>query len=183
MYEELNSSVLRFLSNNLGWEDLNEIQKKAIPSILDNKDTLILAPTASGKTEAALIPIFSEIINKQLEPVSVLYVAPLKALINDIHTRIESWGNYFGITAMKWHGDVGPSKRNKFIKNPTDFLAITPESLEVILMNKQSGIKEKIFKNLKYIIIDEIHYFADSDRGVQLNSILNRSISLIFTSS
>lgn len=180
MYEELNSSVLRFLSNNLGWEDLNEIQKKAIPSILDNKDTLILAPTASGKTEAALIPIFSEIINKQLEPVSVLYVAPLKALINDIHARIESWGNYFGITAMKWHGDVGPSKRNKFIKNPTDFLAITPESLEVILMNKQSGIKERIFKNLKYIIIDEIHYFADSDRGVQLNSILNR-ISKYFT--
>ena len=111
MYDELNSSLLRFLSNKLGWEDLNEIQKKAIPTILDGKDTLILAPTASGKTEAALIPIFSEIINKQLEPVSVLYVAPLKALINDIHNRIESWGNYFGITAMKWHGDVGSSKR------------------------------------------------------------------------
>ena len=121
-----------------------------------------------------MIPIFSEIINNRLKPVSVLYVAPLKALINDMHNRIELWGDYFGITVMKWHGDVGPSKRNKFIKNPTDFLAITPESLEVILMNKQSGIKERIFKNLKYIIIDEIHYFADSDRGVQLNSILNR---------
>lgn len=174
MYEELNSSVLRFLSNRLGWDDLNVIQKKAIPSILDERDTLILAPTASGKTEAALIPMFSEIINKQLKPVSVLYVAPLKALINDMHNRIESWGNYFGITAMKWHGDVGPSKRSKFIKDPTDFLLITPESLEVILMNKQSGIKEQIFKNIKYIVIDEIHYFADSDRGVQLNSILNR---------
>ena len=174
MYEKLNSSLLNFLSNKLGWSNLNSIQIKAIPSILDDKDTLILAPTASGKTEAALIPIFSEIINKQLEPVSVLYVAPLKALINDIHNRIESWGNYFGIPVMKWHGDVGPSKRNKFIKNPTDFLAITPESLEVILMNKQSGVKEKLFKNLKYIVIDEIHYFADSDRGVQLNSILNR---------
>ena len=180
MYEELNNSVLRFLSNRLGWDDLNEIQKKAIPSILDDRDTLILAPTASGKTEAALIPIFSEIIDQQLKPVSVLYVAPLKALINDMHNRIESWGNYFGITAMKWHGDVGSSKRNRFIKNPTDFLSITPESLEVILMNKQSGIKEKIFKNIKYIIIDEIHYFADSDRGVQLNSILNR-ISKYFT--
>lgn len=174
MYDELNGSLLSFLSSNLGWTDLNSIQKKAIPSILDGNDTLILAPTASGKTEAALIPIFSEIINKQLEPVSVLYVAPLKALINDMHNRIESWGNHFGITVMKWHGDVGSSKRNKFIKNPTDFLAITPESLEVILMNQQFGIKEKLFKNLKYIIIDEIHYFADSDRGVQLNSILNR---------
>lgn len=132
---------------------------------MDGNDTLILAPTASGKTDAALIPIFSEVINKQLEPVSVLYVAPLKALINDMHNRIESWGDHFGITVMKWHGDVGSSKRNKFIKNPTDFLAITPESLEVILMNQQFGIKEKLFKNLKYIIIDEIHYFADSDRG------------------
>lgn len=174
MYDELNTSLLSFLSSNLGWSNLNSIQEKAIPSILDGNDTLILAPTASGKTEAALIPIFSEIMNKQLEPVSVLYVAPLKALINDMHNRIESWGNYFGITAMKWHGDVGSSKRSKFIKNPTDFLSITPESLEVILMNKQSGVKEQIFKNIKYIVIDEIHYFADSDRGVQLNSILNR---------
>ena len=174
MYNELNPSVLGFLSNKLGWKDLNEIQKMTIPSILDGKDTLILAPTASGKTEAALIPIFSEIINKQLEPVSVLYVAPLKALINDMHNRVESWGNYFGLTAMKWHGDVGTSQRNKFIKNLTDFLLITPESLEVILMNMSSGVKENIFKNLKYVIIDEIHYFADSDRGVQLNSILNR---------
>ena len=150
MYDELNTSLLSFLSSNLGWSNLNSIQEKAIPSILDGNDTLILAPTASGKTEAALIPIFSEIMNKQLEPVSVLYVAPLKALINDMHNRIESWGNYFGITAMKWHGDVGSSKRNKFIKNPTDFLSITPESLEVILMNKQSGVKEQIFKNIKY---------------------------------
>lgn len=181
MYEKLNSSLLSFLSNNLGWSNLNSIQEKAIPSILEGNDTLILAPTASGKTEAALIPIFSEIINKPLEPVSALYVAPLKALINDMHNRIETWGDYFGITVMKWHGDVGHAKRKKFIKNPTDFLAITPESLEVILMNKQSGVKEKLFKNLKYIIIDEIHYFADSDRGVQLNSILNR-ISKYFTS-
>ena len=150
MYDELNTSLLSFLSSNLGWSNLNSIQEKAIPSILDGNDTLILAPTASGKTEAALIPIFSEIMNKQLEPVSVLYVAPLKALINDMHNRIESWGNYFGITAMKWHGDVGSSKRSKFIKNPTDFLSITPESLEVILMNKQSGVKEQIFKNIKY---------------------------------
>jgi len=172
--EKLNSSLLKFLSNREQWSDFREIQKKSIPSILDGNDTLIIAPTASGKTEAALIPIFSEILNKKLDPVSVLYVAPLKALINDMHARIEKWGNYFGITAMKWHGDVSKSKKDKFLKNPTDFLEITPESLEVILMNKQSVLKNKIFKNIKYVVIDEIHYFADSDRGVQLNSILNR---------
>lgn len=170
----LNRNLLHFLSNNLGWNELNSIQKKAIPTVLSGKDTLILAPTASGKTEAALIPIFSEILNNHLEPVSVLYVSPLKALINDMHNRIEKWGNHFGLTATKWHGDVSKYQKDKFTKNPTDFLCTTPESLEVILMNRTSGEKERVFQNIKYILIDEIHYFADSDRGIQLNSILNR---------
>ena len=170
----LNKNLLHFLSNNLGWKDLNAIQKKAIPYVLQGKDTLILAPTASGKTEAALIPIFSEILNKHLKPVSVLYISPLKALINDMHNRIEKWGNHFGLTATKWHGDVSKYEKDKFTKNPTDFLSTTPESLEVILMNRTGGEKERVFNNIKYILIDEIHYFADSDRGIQLNSILNR---------
>ena len=170
----LNENLLHFLSNSLGWKKLNAIQKKAIPSVLSGNDTLILAPTASGKTEAALIPIFSEILNNHLEPVSVLYVSPLKALINDMHNRIEKWGNHFGLTATKWHGDVDRYQKDKFTKNPTDFLSTTPESLEVILMNRTSGEKEKVFKNIRYILVDEIHYFADSDRGIQLNSILNR---------
>ena len=170
----LNENLLHFLSNTLGWSDLNAIQKKAIPSVLSGQDTLILAPTASGKTEAALIPIFSEILNNHLKPVSVLYVSPLKALINDMHNRIEKWGNHFGLTATKWHGDVDKYQKDKFTKNPTDFLSTTPESLEVIMMNRTSGEKERVFQNIKYILIDEIHYFADSDRGIQLNSLLNR---------
>ena len=171
---ELNKSLLHFLSNRLGWNDLNPIQRKAIPTVLKGENTLIIAPTASGKTEAALIPIFSEILDKNLEPTSVLYVSPLKALINDMHYRIEKWGNHFGLTATKWHGDVSKYQKDKFTKNPTDFLSTTPESLEVILMNRTSGEKERVFQNIKYVLIDEIHYFADSDRGIQLNSILNR---------
>lgn len=174
VYDKLNDRLLYFLHNRLGWSDLNSIQKKAIPHILEGNNTLILAPTASGKTEAALIPIFSEILNNHLEPVSVLYVSPLKALINDMHDRIERWSNHFGLSAMKWHGDVEPYEKKKFAKNPTDFLSITPESLEVILMNRTSGEKKRIFNNVKYILIDEIHYFAASDRGIQLNSLLNR---------
>ena len=170
----LNKNLLHFLSNSLGWDDLNVIQKKAIPSVLSGDDTLILAPTASGKTEAALIPIFSDILDSHLPPMSVLYVSPLKALINDMHYRIEKWGNHFGLTATKWHGDVSKYKKDKFTKNPTDFLSTTPESLEVILMNRTIGEKKRVFKNIKYILIDEIHYFAGSDRGIQLNSLLNR---------
>jgi len=171
---EINGRLLYFLSNILGWRELNSIQKKAIPSVLNHENTLILAPTASGKTEAALIPIFSEILDNNLESCSVLYVSPLKALINDMHNRVEKWGNHFDLTVTKWHGDVTRDKKDKFTKNPTDFLLTTPESLEVILMNRSSGVKERVFKNIKFILIDEIHYFAASDRGVQLNSLLNR---------
>ena len=170
----LNEKLLYFLSNSQDWKSLNDIQKKAIPLILKGNNALILAPTASGKTEAALIPIFSDVLDNKLEPVSVLYISPLKALINDMYTRISQWAEHFSLSVCKWHGDVSPFLKDKFTKNPTDFLLITPESLEVILMNKSSGVKERIFKNIKYIVIDEIHYFAASDRGVQLNSLLNR---------
>lgn len=170
----LNPRLKGFLGKRLKWKKLNPIQEKAIPVILDKKDTLVLAPTASGKTEAVLIPIFNEIISDNLEPLSVIYVSPLKALINDMYDRIEDWSDYFSLTATKWHGDVPGSKKSAFIKNPTDFLLITPESLEVILMNKSMEDKKNIFNNLRYIIVDEIHYFAESDRGTQLNSLLNR---------
>jgi len=163
-----------FLQNNLGWVDLTDIQKEAIPVILNNEDSLIIAPTASGKTEAALIPIYNNLITKSLDSTAVLYIAPLKALINDMDKRIYKWNKHFGLTATKWHGDVSVNVKNKFLKNPTDILLITPESLEVFLINKSEGQKKKILGNIKYVIIDEIHYFIDSDRGIQLNSLLKR---------
>ena len=171
---DLNHNLLHYLSSSRGWSNLNSIQKKAIPHILDGEDTLILSPTASGKTEAALIPIFSDILDNKHKPVTVLYISPLKALINDMHSRVDKWCSHFNLTSFKWHGDVLKYEKDKFIKNPTDFLLITPESLEVILMNRSNNQKQKIFENVKYIIIDEIHYFAASDRGIQLNSLLNR---------
>ncbi|WP_298534498.1 DEAD/DEAH box helicase [uncultured Methanobrevibacter sp.] len=172
--ELLNFRLRRFLVNVLGWKKLNEIQDKAIPVILDGNDSLVIAPTASGKTEAVLLPVFSEIISNGFDPTSVIYVAPLKALINDMHNRIEYWGDYFNLSATKWHGDVSAGVKSKYLNNPTDFLLITPESLEVLSMNKSQGQKFKIFQNVRYIIIDEIHYFADSERGTQLNSLINR---------
>ena len=170
----LNKRLLRFLVNRLKWKDFNPIQDEAIPIILEGKDTLVIAPTASGKTEAVLLPIFSEILDKHYEPLSVLYVAPLKALINDMNDRIDFWGKHFNLETVKWHGDVGKPIKDKFFKNPSDFLLITPESLEVIFMNRSDEEKRHVFKNLKYVVVDEIHYFAESDRGIQLNSLLNR---------
>jgi ATP-dependent Lhr-like helicase len=172
--ELLNSRMKGFLGNRLKWKSLNPIQEQAIPVIKEKNDTLVIAPTASGKTEAVLIPIFDDIITNHLEPVSVIYVSPLKALINDMHERIENWCNHFNLEVTKWHGDVPGTKKKAFIKNPTDILLITPESLEVIFMNKSSEEKDRIFKNVKYVIVDEIHYFVESDRGTQFNSIINR---------
>ena len=163
-----------FLQNTLGWTDLTDIQKETIPVILNDENSLIIAPTASGKTEAALIPIYNNLITKSLSATSVLYIAPLKALINDMDKRVYTWNQYFGFTATKWHGDASKSKKDTYLKKPSDILLTTPESLEVILINKSENQKKKIFENIKYVIIDEIHYFIESDRGIQLNSLLKR---------
>jgi len=160
----------------LKWKDLTSIQKATILQFREEKDILIIAPTASGKTESVLIPVFDNILKNGLEPMSMLYVSPLKALINDMHQRIEFWCDQFDLSVMKWHGDVPSPNKVSFIKKPTDILLITPESLEVILMNKSIETKNAIFKNLRYVVIDEIHYFAGSDRGIQLNSIINSRI-------
>lgn len=150
------------------------IQEKTIPKIKEGKDVLVISPTASGKTEAVFIPIFDDILKNNLDPLTVLYISPLKALINDMYERLEKWCENFNTTITKWHGDVAPSEKQKFVKEPTNILLITPESLEVILINRSTESKKKIFQNLKYVVVDEIHYFAASDRGIQLNSLLNR---------
>lgn len=172
----MDSRLQRFIVNRLKWKDLTPIQKVTIPHFREQKDILVIAPTASGKTESVFIPIFDDILKNSLKPMSVLYVSPLKALINDMHQRIEFWSDQFDLSVMKWHGDVSSSNKASFIKKPADILLITPESLEVILMNKSNDTKNAVFKNLKYVIVDEIHYFADSDRGIQLNSIINSRI-------
>lgn len=173
----MDSRLQRFIVSHLKWKDLTSVQKATIPQFREEKDILVIAPTASGKTESVLIPVFDDILKNGLEPMSVLYVSPLKALINDMYQRIEFWCDQFDLSVMKWHGDVPSSNKASFIKKPTDILLITPESLEVILMNKSIETKNSIFKNLKYVIIDEIHYFAGSDRGIQLNSIINSRIN------
>ncbi|MGB4611038.1 MAG: DEAD/DEAH box helicase [Methanothermobacter thermautotrophicus] len=172
--ESLNPRLRHFLANRLGWRSLRDVQKSALEAIGRGEDTLIVAPTASGKTEAALIPVFNSILSEGLPPVSMLYVSPLKALINDMHSRLELWGNHFNLEVMKWHGDVPANRKRRFIENPSDILLITPESLEVMMINRSRAEKERILGNLRYIIVDEIHQFIEADRGVQLNSLLAR---------
>jgi len=155
------------------WPDLRDIQKEAIPVIMRGiEDVVISASTAAGKTEAAFLPACS-IIADQNQGVGILYISPLKALINDQFRRLESLCDVIDCPVVPWHGDVPQSIKTKFRNNPKGILLITPESLESLLVREAGWTKES-FGNLKYIVIDEYHAFIGSERGCQLQSLLHR---------
>ncbi|MBQ3017132.1 MAG: DEAD/DEAH box helicase [Clostridia bacterium] len=164
-----------------GWSELREIQIAAARVILESEDNLLLSSsTASGKTEAAFFPIIADIVNDPDAPssVSVLYIAPLKSLINDQFYRLEELLDMSGITVTHWHGDVSQSHKSKLLKNPEGILQITPESLESMLMNRANDIP-RLFGSLKYVVIDEIHAMLGEDRGNQVICQLSRIARLI----
>jgi len=154
------------------WCSLREVQERAIPYLINpNNDLIISASTAGGKTEAAFLPIISYILDN---PKSlVLYVSPLKALINDQYTRLSGICDPLEIQVIPWHGDISQGKKQGLWKDPTGIVIITPESLEALFVNKGSFIPS-IFKNLKYIVIDEMHAFIGTERGKQLQSLMHR---------
>jgi len=173
MSYELLSEPIRKYVRDKRWESLRPIQAAAISRIITTNENYILASkTASGKTEAAFLPILSK-LNFNEEGVQVLYISPLIALINDQFYRIEELCKYLDVEVTKWHGEANKSLKGKLIKNPRGIVLITPESLEAMFVNAPYNIKG-LFSNLKYIIIDEIHSFIGTDRGIQLKSIISR---------
>ena len=150
------------------WENLRDIQIAAAKTIFTtNKNLLLTSSTASGKTEAAFFPILSEIYNADDKSISVLYIAPLKSLINDQFGRMEELLVQSGIRVTHWHGDVAVSQKKKLLERPEGILQITPESLEAMLINRSNDIK-RLFCDLRYIVIDEIHTLTGTDRGNQI---------------
>ena len=164
-----------------GWSELREIQLEAARVIFETDSNLLLSSsTASGKTEAAFFPIIADIVDNPPEKssISVLYIAPLKSLINDQFYRLEELLDMTDITLTHWHGDVGASHKSKLLKNPKGILQITPESLESMLMNRANDIP-RLFGGLRYVVIDEIHAMIGSDRGNQVICLLSRIARLI----
>lgn len=159
--------------NRLGWRELTLVQEMAIPEIINGKNAIILAPTAGGKTEAAFFPILHMIHTKNIMGTSVIYVSPIKALLNNQEERLKNLSSFVYRNVFKWHGDVGPGEKMKSFRDPPNILMITPESLEVILMNKKVD-KNDFFGNIKFVVTDEIHSFADSERGVHLMALIER---------
>lgn len=162
-----------------GWEELREIQTEAARVIFEtDKNLLLTTPTASGKTEAAFFPILSELYENPSESFGVIYIAPLKSLINDQFSRMEELLDESGIPVYHWHGDVAASKKAKALKTPRGILQITPESLESMLINRSNDIP-RLFSDLRYVVVDELHTLTGSDRGNQILCQLYRLSRLI----
>ena len=181
-FDRLHPAVRRWIWQQ-GWEDLRDIQERSIPLLLDGAgDLVIAASTASGKTEAAFLPIVSDIASQadstgrnamDARGFLAIYVSPLRALINDQFSRIEGLCEELEIPVVKWHSDVSATIKAKARKKPGGILLITPESLEAMLCLRGPECA-RMFAGLRYIVVDEMHAFMAAPRGRQLQSVLHR---------
>lgn len=161
------------IANSLGFTSLRPVQELAGEQIMAGRNAVVLAPTAGGKTEASMFPVIAGLLEEPPGGVGAIYVAPIKALLNNQAERLGQYTQMVGLDRFVWHGDATQAEKAKFIKEPTELLMTTPESLEVMLMSPRVPVK-KIFQDLRYVVIDEIHAFAGSDRGAHLMSVLER---------
>ena len=161
------------------WTELRPVQVEACRVIFDTDAHLLLATgTASGKTEAAFLPIITLLYEKPASTVAALYIGPLKALINDQFARLEDLLKEADIPVWHWHGDVSQAHKARFAKDPRGILQITPESLESMLINR-TGELARVFSDLRFVVIDEVHAFMGTDRGRQVQCQLQRLSRLV----
>lgn len=172
-FEQLESRIQRWIWAE-GWTSLRDAQEWAVPVLVDaDQDVIIAAATAAGKTEAAFLPILTNLLNHDDPSGAVLYISPLKALINDQWDRLSRLCEQLEIPVVAWHGDISSSKKHRFLKSSEGVLLITPESLEALFVNRGSSLGG-VFQNLRYIVVDELHAFIGSERGKQLQSLMHR---------
>lgn len=170
---ELHPALLHHIVNTLGWPQLRPLQKQAVAPILAGDNALLIAPTAGGKTEAAFFPLLSRMLSEDWHGLSILYVCPLRALLNNLHPRVRQYADLLGRRAELWHGDVGSSARDAIRDDPPDILLTTPESLESMLISRSTD-HGGLFRNLRALVVDEIHAFAGDDRGWHLLAVAER---------
>ncbi|MFD4316463.1 DEAD/DEAH box helicase [Streptomyces sp. NPDC058548] len=171
--ERLDPVVLHHIVNTLGWPDLRPLQKAAVHPLMDGEDAILLAPTAGGKTEAATFPMLSAMREKHWTGTSVLYLAPLKALLNNLVHRVDSYAQWLGRRAALWHGDTPESMRRRIRTESPDFLLTTPESLEAMLISVKTDHTHMLGR-VRAVVVDEVHAFAGDDRGWHLLAVLER---------
>ena len=171
VFSTLHESLQQVLAQRLDWTELREVQERTYGAVVAGSDVLVIAPTAGGKSEAALIPVMDDILKNGRMGVTCLYLSPLKALINDQEDRFRTFCIPTSLSVMKWHGDVAKGDRSWRDGEPPHFLMITPESLEVLLQERELSSD---LRRVRTIIIDELHAFVESERGVHLKVLLDR---------
>lgn len=168
----LDESIQRFIWAE-GWESLRDAQEQSIPLLIKaDCDVIIAAATAAGKTEAAFLPALTHLRQSE-DPGLIVYISPLKALINDQFGRLDKLCEQLDIPVWPWHGDIGATSKAKFLKQRHGVLLITPESLEALLCHRGTSIRA-IFQMTAYFVVDELHAFIGSERGKQLQSLMHR---------
>ncbi len=157
----------------LGWKELRPIQRAALGPIVAGESCVVVAPTSGGKTEAAILPLASRILELRFAPISILYIAPLKALLNDLYERLEVLLEPLALRVAVWHGDVGSAKRRGISREPPDVLLATPESIEVLLSFAPAE-RRTLIAGVQTVVLDEAHVFFGDDRGTHLLAIIER---------
>ena len=155
------------------WPSLHDIQEQATSPILGGRDVLISSATASGKTEAAFLPICSALQDTAAGSLGVIYIAPLKALINDQRRRLEELFECIDAPVTPWHGDIPAHVKRRLVERPRGALLITPESLEALFVTRGTSVPG-LAQHLRFIVVDELHAFIGTERGRQLQSLLHR---------
>ena len=169
----LHPSLAHNLVATLGWTTLRPLQRDAVAPVLRGDDALLLAPTAGGKTEAATFPTLTRMDAEGWTGLSVLYLCPLKALLNNLLPRLETYGGWTGRRVALWHGDTPAARRKSILAGPPDLLLTTPESLESMLVSVNVDHR-RLFADLRAVIVDEVHAFGSGDRGWHLLAVLER---------
>jgi ATP-dependent Lhr-like helicase len=172
-FDRLHPALRHHVVNSLGWRDLRPFQEVVIEPVLAGCHLLILAPTAGGKTEAAFFPVLSRRLAEGWQGLSILYVCPIKALLNNLDARLGRYCTLLGLRSALWHGDVATGSKKAVLRDPPDCLLTTPESLEVMLVSQKTDAMA-LFGNLRAVIVDEVHAFAGDDRGWHLLAVLSR---------
>lgn len=171
--DRLDPVVLHHIVNTLGWPDLRPLQRAAITPLMDGEDAVLLAPTAGGKTEAACFPLLSAMAGQRWTGTSVLYLCPLKALLNNLVGRVDTYAQWLGRRAALWHGDTKESQRQRIRTEAPDILLTTPESLEAMLIGVKTD-HARLLGSVRAVVVDEVHAFAGDDRGWHLLAVLER---------
>ncbi len=177
VFARLNPRLREAVVHRLGWTSLRPVQELSGEALLAGANAVVLAPTAGGKTEAALFPALHELLERPPRAVGVLYLAPIKALLNNQAERLGTYTQMVGLRRFVWHGDTSAADERRFLREPAELLMTTPESLEVMLASARVA-EHVLFADLRMVVIDEVHALAGTDRGAHLMSVVERIAGL-----